>query len=377
MPHAKQRIILAVTLAEHGGVQEFLVRFAKYLQTQGHEVTITAGEGEWLFSTCQKEGIPTHKLKHMRRAISPWHDVLAIFELNHYFEQYKPDAVHLNSSKMGAIGSLAARQVHIPRIVYRIGGWVFLEPLPPLTSCVYRLIEQVSARWKDTIICVHPGDLEVAKKYGILPRKELVSVPNGIDLPTFEATLLGREAARTALNLNQKSFVFGTIANLFPAKDLPHYLEACKIIHDRHPNTKWIILGEGPERQRIEEKQKTLGLENTVLLPGQKNNASQYLKAFDAFVLPSSKEGMSWALLEAMAANIPCLATTVGANEWLLQKAGELVPPHQTQALVAAMESMINHPIEGKAKTQQAYERIKRDFPLQKTFEENEKTLVH
>ncbi len=377
MSHAKRRFVLAVTLAEQGGVQEFLLHFARFLQQQGHEVTLVTGEGRWLVEQAKHQDTPLHQLTHMRRAILPWHDVLAFFELRRFLKDLAPDAIHLNSSKMGVIGSLAARSLGIRRIVYRIGGWVFLEPLSSFTRWFYVWIERISARWKDVIICVHPGDETVAKQEHIIPRQEIRVIPNGIDLAAFDTRLLSREESRTALSLESTSFVFGTLANFFPAKGLLQYLETCAILHKEFPKVRFLIIGEGPERKALEARRDILGLTETVILTGYKAQASRLLHAFDAFVLPSNKEGMPWALLEAMAAELPCVATDVGANHWLLTpEAGWLVPAHDPVFLAQRLKELLIRPEEAKRRGSLARTRIECDFPLQHTLQANEKALL-
>ena len=237
MNQAKKRLILAITLAELGGATTFVLGFARWLTSRGFEVIVLAGEGQWLFDRCQEDGIRAIRVTSLRRAISPWNDVRAFFELRRLFRDLKPDAVHLNSTKMGVLGSLAAYftpplapprqggEDRVSRIVYRIGGWVFLEPLPTLQKYFYLLIERLTARCKDTIVCVHPGDRIVAERERIRARNDVRVVPNGIDLPAFDARLLPRDEARRRLGTTN-GFVFGTIAGFFPAKDLPRYLDA-------------------------------------------------------------------------------------------------------------------------------------------------------
>jgi glycosyltransferase involved in cell wall biosynthesis len=377
MSHAKRRFVLAVTLAEQGGVQEFLLRFAGFLQQQGHDVTLVAGEGHWLVEQAKRQHIHVHQLRHLRRAILPWHDLLAFFELRRLLRELKPNAIHLNSSKMGAMGALAARSLGIQRTVYRIGGWVFLEPLPSLTRWMYVWVERISARWKDIIICVHPGDEAAAKKEHITPRQEIRVIPNGINLATFDANLLSRAASRIALSLESSSFVFGTLANLFPAKGLRKYLDACAIVHKEFPAVRFVIIGEGSERKAIEDRCNALGLREAVILSGYKAQADRLLHAFDAFVLPSNKEGMSWALLEAMAAELPCVATEVGANPWLLApEAGWLVPAHDPVFLAQRLKELLVRPEEAKRRGRLARARVERDFPLRHTLEANERALL-
>lgn len=374
-----KRIVLAVTLAEQGGVQEFLLKFASHLLAQGHEVTLIAGEGSWLFEQAAAKGIPMRNVKHLGRSIRVWRDVRAFFAVRSVLRELQPDAIHLNSTKMGVLGAFAARSVGIKRVVYRIGGWVFLEPLSPLVKMVYRFIERLSAAWKDYIVCVHPGDLRVAEALNILPRKQLKVIPNGIDLDVFRGKLLSRKEARAALIPTSigETPLFGTIANFFPAKDLLGYLDACTLVHKRFPEALFVLIGDGPERLAFEEKRRALHLEQVVLLPGQLPQASRFLKAFDVFVLPSAKEGMSWALLEAMAASLPCLATQVGANEWLLAPdAGVLVPALDPKTLAERMCFLLESRAVAAAYGVSACARIERDFPLRTTLEENEKILL-
>lgn len=378
MPDAK-RIVLAVTLAEQGGVQEFLLRLGSFLAEQGHNVTILAGEGSWLFPLAHDRHIPIRRLTHLRRAIHPWHDLLAFFELRRVLKELQPDAIHLNSTKMGILGSLAARAVGIKTVVYRIGGWVFLEPLSTLTRRLYLQAERLSARWKDVIICVHPEDERLAHELNIIPRKKLTTIPNGIDLPLFDQELLPRARARTELALTDSKnvFVFGTIANFFPAKDLLGYLDACALIHQEFPSARFLIIGDGQERLALEKKLTRLGLVDVCILVGRRSRAGTLLRAFDAFVLPSAKEGMSWALLEAMAAGLPCLATKVGANSWLLDaEAGWLTPPQDPASLAQHMKDIFLQTAERTRRGERARERIKRDFPFQKTLQDNENALI-
>ncbi|MDO8583797.1 MAG: glycosyltransferase family 4 protein [bacterium] len=377
MNQAKKRIIVAITLAEPGGATSFVFGFATWLKEQGHDVTVLAGEGQWLYDRCHEQGIVTHHLPALRRSLNPWRDYKAYRQIKQAIKELQPDAIHLNSSKMGVLGGLAAHRLALKRIVYRIGGWAFLEAIIPPISWFYRLAEKWSARQKDIIVCLHEGDERAAKIAGIRPKQKIVTIPNGIDLIKFDSHLQPRDHARHALLQDGTQFVFGTIAHFYPAKDLPRYLEACAIVHQLKPTTKFIIIGDGKERHKIRHKQSALSLEDCVILPGALEQASAYLRGFDAFVLPSSKEGMPGALLEAMAAGLPCIATDVGANKWMLeQNGGWIVPKQNPQALAVAMIELMEHPLEATQRGQTARARIEKDFPLDKNFSENERALL-
>ncbi len=375
------KVALAVTLAEPGGVQQFLAGFSVWLKNRGHEVTVIAGDGAWLEECCQANGIPFIRLKKMGREINPLRDPSAALELRRVLKDLNPDAIHLNSAKMSVVGSIAARLAGVPRVAYRIGGWTFREALPAHKLWLYRSLEKWTGRLKDVIVCVNPDDVRLAQEVGIKAREMIVAVPNGIDLARFDAALLPRDAARSQLcalrsTLCESHFIFGTTANFYPPKDLPRYMEACKLVHDEEPSARFLILGDGLQRAEIEAKRHALGLDEVVSLPGARNDATALLAGFDAFVLPSSKEGMAFSLLEAMAARLPCVATDVGAAKWMLGDAGLVVPKMDPKALAEAMLRVIREPeLRAKLATG-ARHQIETRFPLEETYRGNLKALT-
>lgn len=369
------KVVLAVTLAEPGGVQQFLAGFSIWLKNQGFDVTVVAGDGTWLEERCKEAGIPFVRLYKVGREINPLRDPAAIMELRRVLKELKPDAIELNSAKMSVVGSIAARLAGVPRVVYRIGGWTFREVLPAHKLWLYRNAEKWTAKLKDVIICVNPDDVRLADEVGIKAREAVIAVPNGINLPKFDAALLPREQAREKLSLGSE-FVFGTTANFYPPKDLPRYMEACKLLHEAEPNARFQILGDGMQRTEIETKRDSLGLKDVVLLPGARNDASALLAGYDAFVLPSSKEGMAFSLLEAMAARLPCVATDVGAAKWMLADDGLIVPKMEPQKLAEAMLRIMREPGLKEKLAQGARKQIKQRFPLEETYRGNLKALT-
>ena len=370
------RIAIVVTQSEQGGVQVFLSQFIRWLKAQNHEIRLYAGHDGWLMNECKKQEIPCKKLRFLKREIHPLFDVLAIAEIYYELRNFKPNAVHLNSSKVGIIASIGAKLAGVPNVTYRIGGWVFLEDLPTWKKSVYQFLEKVTARFKDRIICVHPNDKSIAESIGIKPKKEIIIVPNGIDIKDFENELWTAEKARHELGLKE-GLVFGTIANFYPAKNLTQYIEACAIVVKAMPEVQCIIIGEGAERKAIEQAIQKLKLEKNVLLSGAKENADVLYKALDIFVLPSTKEGMSWALLRAMAAERPCIATDVGAAKWMLKNdAGIIVPAKEPELLAEAMIKLAQNASQRTKISHHAKEAVKNRFPLAKTLEGNTKALT-
>ncbi|MFA5185805.1 MAG: glycosyltransferase family 4 protein [Patescibacteria group bacterium] len=379
MTEKTEHILLLVTQADWGGVQGFLVKFAARLRQEGTEVLLAAGgEGE-LWKRAADLGIKTHKLSALVRDMNPYRDWRAYREIKDLIDDFRPDAVHLNSSKMGVLGSLAAsRSKTKPRVVYRIGGWAFLEPIAGWKKWIYRTAEKLTAPLKDVIITVHPGDEVAADRLGIKPRGRITTVANGLDLDDFTGRLLPRGQARELLGLPDDAFVFGTVANAYATKGLLPYLDVLKTILDADPKSYAIILGDGPEFKDLKSKCDRLGLKR-LILTGQRSDANRLYRAFDTFVLPSVKEGMPWTVLEAMAAEVPIVATDVGACRWMTdadadRPAGIIVPPQEPEKLRHAMETMATD--DGRRHFGEAGRRIIQDrFTWGKTYHGNREAL--
>lgn len=382
------RILLIVTQADWGGVQMFLVNFAAGLIKEGRTVLLAAGgEGE-LWAEARKHGIPTRRLAHVRREINPLEDWRAIGEIKRLIREFKPDAIHLNSSKMGVLGSLACAAVHGSRFtdhgswirtVYRIGGWAFLEPLPTWKKWVYRTAETYTAKYKDVIITVHPGDEALARALGISPRKKLLTVPNGLDIAGFISRLLTVHGSRQTLGIPDHAFVFGTVANAYATKGLLPYLDVLQKVLSRNTNVLAVIVGDGPELNRLTAHRSRLGLDRLVLT-GHRDDAATLYPAFDVFVLPSRKEGMPWTLLEAMASGVPSIATDVGACRWMLADphhalAGIIVPPNDPLSLAEAMQRLLHSTEEREALSKGARSNVAARFSWEATYAGNRDAL--
>jgi glycosyltransferase involved in cell wall biosynthesis len=278
---------------------------------------------------------------------------------------------------MGVVGSLSAKLAKVSKTVYCIGGWVFNEDLPNWKKKFYIWIERVSAKWKDVIITVHPGDEELAERLRIKAKGKMITIPNGIDVKEFESGLLSREEARESLSIHPEAVIAGTIANAYPPKNLLWYLEVCKKVHEADKRICFVIVGHGPQFADLQKKRDELGAQNYVMLTGRKMDAPTLYRAFDMFVLPSSKEGMSITLLEAMASKVPIVATDVGAAKWMLEpKAGLVVPPKDIKALGGAILELAQDPIRGVQLADKAYEAVKQRFQKKMVMEETIITCI-
>ncbi len=280
--------------------------------------------------------IHTGQLKNLVRPIHPIKDFLALMEIVNFYNKEKPNTIHLNSSKTGILGSFARIfSKHKLEVIYTVHGWVFLEPMNPFKKHLYILLERLASRWRDKIIVLGEIEKQIALKYKICPEKKLEVLSHRMPTKLF----LDKNFAKKELNLPQDKKIIGTVANFYPAKGLQYLIETASKINN--PDVIFAVIGDGAERKKYELLITSYKLQDKFLLLGEKENAAQYLKAFDLFILPSIKEGAPYVILEAMAAELPIIATDVGNVSEMLKdyQNKTIIPQADIEALVKAIVS--------------------------------------
>ncbi len=176
-----------------------------------------------------------------------------------------------------------------------------------------------------------------------VPPGRVLALPNGVDLDIhLPATGEERQRLRKRLGLPADRFVASFVGRLHPVKDVDTLLAAAA----RVPELTLVVVGDGPERRRLEAKAQELGIESRVIFRGLSSEVPHVLRASDAFMLSSHGEGMSNALLEAMACGLPCLASRSvgGAGELLRAGRGMLLADGDASAWATAIQRLIDEP---------------------------------
>lgn len=150
-------------------------------------------------------------------------------------------------------------------------------------------------------------------------------------------------------------------------------VEAMALVMPRHPDLHVLFIGDGDLREELQAQVKNLNLDQHIHFLGNRHDVPQLLAASDFFVLPSLREGLSMALLEAMATGLPIVATEIsGAVQAIIpNETGILVPPGDARQLAKAIEQLITDPIQAKAMGKAAKQRVETEFSARKQAEEH------
>ena len=208
------------------------------------------------------------------------------------------------------------------------------------------------------------------------PVTQVIAINNAVDVDKLEQQLVDRDNARKHLDVAPDKFVFGIISRLVPKKGHSDLIAAFAVLCPRYANAQLIVIGDGRIRDELESQIKSLGVAENVRLLGAIPQAFRYAKAFDAFVLPSYREGLPIALLEAACARLPIIASDIGGNRAVLGELGELIAAGDVAGLSAAMERLIKSDAAARAaQGEKIYRRVREHFDRPRMLNEYRKLL--
>lgn len=330
---------MLITTLRFGGAETQLVRLSTELKARGWEVAVACMIAPSSHTeTLEQHGIPVYSLG-MNRGVP---DPRALLRLAKLIRKFNPDVLHAHMVHANLLGRLTRLICPIPVVVCTAhnlretsekGGPTWHKEL------LYRLTDSLADR--TTIICNAAYYRYIRTK--AVPKAKLQMIPNGVDTDKFAPCDEVRERVRKDLNLGD-SFVWLAVGRLVEQKDYPNLFSALT----RLPEGNWrvLIAGNGPLEAQLKTMVDELAMADRVQFIGTRSNMADLFKASDAYVMSSSFEGLSMALLEAAASALPAVVTDVGGNRDLVLdgQTGYVVPPANPQALANAISKLMDLP---------------------------------
>ena len=314
-----------------GGVVVAVAALAAHQHRAGHSVTVLCPGASELGDRCRDEGIATIRWDATRDP-GP-NTVDEVRRLGALLGDAAPDVVHLHSSKAGLAGRLALRGR--PPTVFQPHGWSFLPPGPQ--QPVARWWERAAARWTHLTVTVGDDERAAALTAGI--PGVLAVVPNGVDvdaLPVADDST--RRTARAQLGLGDGP-VAVCVGRLCTQKGQDLLLDAWPLVLATVPDATLLLVGDGPAAPALAQRAAT-----SVVLTGAVATVVPHLAATDVVVAPSRWEGLSLAVLEALAVGRPVVAFDVEGMRQAIGDAGAVVPPGRVDLLARQVVDRLTDP---------------------------------
>ena len=324
-------------LPHRGGAEMQLHQLAPRLEALGYETCILTRHEKGLAQYEVIDGLPVHRLPSIgpKQLAGAMFTISAVSKLSHLH----PDLVHAHELLTpSSIALLSKRTNHHPVLVkvLRGGG----------RGDIYKLKKRLL--WKSYfqnlkhnvdgfLVISQEIDAELAA-LGV-PKEKRIFLPNGVDtercVPVSEER---KRKLRGELSLPLEALIVAYVGRLVPEKRVDHLLKLWHEIQSKHTNARLLIVGEGSEERRLREM-----YVNGTQFTGQVSDAVPYLQAADLFVLPSSTEGLSNSMLEAMSCGLPVLATTVGGASDVIEHgvSGYLIPPDDLDSLQSGLQTLL------------------------------------
>lgn len=311
------KILYLITKSEVGGAQIFVSNLSRKISNLGHQITIASGEKGYLSDFAQENKIDFRLVKGLEKSSNPFNIIKFLFNFYRLLREIKPDVVHLNSSN-ALLGAFVSKIANMGvKNVFTVHGLSVLDENYQsnwLKSSVFKLFFKFGFFFVDDLVFVSQRNLEFALSKKIVKSAELIY--NGVD-----TNFLSKEEARRFI-LNKAGiedndcFLLGSIGRLAYPKNYEFLITNFAKILEIKPNSRLILIGEGPEREKYQKIAERFP--KNIYFLGQIKEASRYLKAFDLFVLPSIYEGLSLSLIEAYVSGIKIVASDVGGNSEII-----------------------------------------------------------
>lgn len=273
-------------------------------------------------------GIPLATL-NMRRGVP---DPRAIFKLVKILRQWQPAILTSFMFHANLLGRIAGRIAGVPVIISSIRNENFGGPR---RDKILRYTD-----WMGNISTTNSRlAAESLIKRGVVPADKMQVIPNGLVLDRFYIDLKERIKLRQQLGISYNEFLWLAVGRLEEQKDYPTLLDAFRILILKNVRVQLRIAGQGPLLEVLKRQAVDSGLSDRIVFLGLRRDIPSLLNAADGFVLSSAWEGLPNVVMEAMAACKPVVATNVGGVPELVEDgvSGYIVPPHDPEALAAAM----------------------------------------
>jgi glycosyltransferase involved in cell wall biosynthesis len=350
------RIFQLISSSGLYGAERVILTLCRELNRMGHETTIGVFENAHrpnteILTVARSMKLPVQVIPCANRF-----DRTAIRVLQSVFEQSEPEVLHAHGYKADLYGYLAAKKSKAT-LVSTCHTWLDND----WRVYLYGVIDRFVLRRFQMIVAVS-DDVAKRLREARVPENKIRIINNGIDIDAFSNA---EPALRKGVPPTQR--IVGLVGRLSPEKGIEYFLSAASKIKISHPQTTFVVVGEGPERNNLEATARKLGIQDSVRFTGKLDNMAEVYASLDVIVSSSLKEGLPLTILEALAAKLPVVATSVGAVPTVIlhNQTGLLAPPRDADALASEIIRLLDNPELARALGIEGHKLVREHFSAQ------------
>ena len=313
------RVLRVVARLNMGGPTLHVSYLTRGLQERGYETTLVAGQlarGEDSMAfEAERLGVEVVQIPALHRDLSPLYDPIAVKRVIGEIQRVRPHIVHTHTAKAGAVGRMAALlagSARPPVVVHTFHGHVLRGYFDPMRTEFFRETEKFLARHTTRLIAVGPEVRDDLVELGVAAPEKFSVIRLGIDLDERVGDPGAAEGLRRQFGIPPERFVVGWIGRMTGIKRVPDVLAAFAELVRSGVDAELVLVGDGPERDQLEARARELGIARRTLFLGYQRDIAPYFGLLDALLLPSGNEGTPVVAIEALAAQVPVVATAVG-----------------------------------------------------------------
>jgi len=337
----KIRVAHIISRIVTGGAEENTLYTVEGLDKERYEVDLIVGDEfrEDMLNNIKKKNFNIIRLKGLKGPLNFLYDPIVLVKLIRLLKQGHYDIVHTHTTKTGILGRIAAKVNKVPIIIHGLHGSAYGAFNSKILNWALIFFEKLTGRFTDAYVSVSEM---LSKKYiekGLGGKAKYFTVYSGMDLNKFDNVKkrIIWEEKLLELGINAECFIIGNVGRLEAVKGHKYLLNALKIVVEERPliPVKLLVIGEGIERDNLENYVKKINLNNKVIFTGYRKDIEELMAIMDIFVLSSLREGLPRVLVQAAAVGVPSIAFDVdGVSEVVKDNFnGFLVKPKDVRGL--------------------------------------------
>ena len=355
-------------------VRHLLLNQLLALRAAGFDVAAVSSDGPDL-TEVRRAGV-THWPVSFTRRMTPLSDLKAVWQIWRLCRRERFTIVHTHQVKAALFGQFAARLAGVPLVVNTVHGFYFHEHTPPMKRRAWILLEKVCATFSDLLLSQNREDIATAVDSGICRAEKIEHLGNGIDISRFDPAAVAPEdlaRLRIELGIPERSIVVGFVGRLVREKGILELYDAIRSLRNTHPRLRLLIIG--PVDTDKSDALGTAsageyGIADITTFTGYRHDMPELYSLMNLLVLPSHREGLPRAPMEAAAMGVPTVATAIRGCREVVRPGenGYLVPVRDARALGEAIDRVLSDTALAARLGARAKEIAKRDFDEQIVF---------